>query len=73
MPKAPSSLKCEHGFCGHVRKERLLQKRWNARIRLTVGPRTLLLCESCVNVVLTQFRQNGHQPELTPLDDKSRA
>lgn len=65
MTAAP---KCEHGYCGMVRKERAPNKRWVARLEIAAGPRRVLVCESCRGPVVNMFRQNGIDPVVSPLD-----
>jgi len=59
--------KCEHGYCGSVRKQRELAKRWAAREIVSVGTYSILVCESCRGHVVTNFRLNGNEPTFSPL------
>ena len=66
-----AAQKCEHGFCGMVRKERELKKRWIARLAVVAGPRRVLVCESCRGPVVNAFRENGVDVSVTLLDPYS--
>lgn len=59
--------KCEHGYCGMVRKQKELTKRWPARVMVQVEATTILVCESCRGPVVTMYRANGYEVEVTPL------
>lgn len=68
MTKASSGAqKCEHGYCGAVRKQKELKKRWTAREVVQVEAIRILVCESCRGPVVTMYRANGYEVEVAPL------
>ena len=63
----PETTFCEYRQCGGVRG-RETSRRWLAHFLVRVGKRDWLVCESCVDFLMAEARDDGYEvsKELLP-------